>query len=272
MKISFISNYHGQGAITSNILAISNVFAKEYNQKVILTQTHFDKNNLQRSLLGESFDRNEIVNFDNTGIDALIRYSKSGPITEQIVNNCSVTLTRDHFSYIAGTNKKNKEVYLKDMIERYPNILNSLNCMCDYVFIDTNSGDNELTQMVLKEADIVIANLSQNIAVIKDYFVDDKYANYLDKTLFLIGNYNCNSKFSIRNLRSCIKEFDKNNLAAIPYNVEFLDSQCEGKVLEFFEQNLSCTKLDNNYYFINSVKNAARLIKKAEQYTNREAV
>lgn len=272
MKISFCSNFHGQGAVTSNVLAVSTIFAKEYKQKVILTQTHFDKNNLQRSLLGSTFDDNDIVQFDNTGIDALIRYSKKGVITDQILNNCSVSLYKQQLNFLSGTSKNNREVYMNDMISRYSAILNSLDHLSDYVFIDTNSGDDELTRITLEESDIVVANLSQNTAVIEEYFTSERFNKYLSKTVFLIGNYDRNSKYNVNNLSRSIKALKKDNVAVIPYNVEYLDAQCEGKVLEFFEKNLSCSKNDNNYYFMKSVNDAAKLIKKAESRINREAV
>lgn len=272
MKISFCSNFHGQGAVTSNVLAVSTIFAKEYKQKVILTQTHFDKNNLQRSLLGSSFDDNDIVQFDNTGIDALIRYSKQGPITDQIVNNCSVSLYKQQLNFVSGTSKKNREVYMKDMISRYAEILNALDRLSDYVFIDTNSGDDELTRITLDESDIVVANFSQNTAVIEEYFTNDRFKQYLNKTVFLIGNYDCNSRYNVNNLSRSIKDLKRDKVAVIPYNVEYLDAQCDGKVLDFFEKNLESSKNDNNYYFIKSVNEAAKLIKRAESRINREAV
>lgn len=271
MIISFCSNYHGQGAVTSNVLAISTVFAKEYKQNVILTQTHFDKNNLQQSLLGSSFDDNDIIQYDNTGIDALLRYSKSQAITNQIVNNCSVSFYDQQLSFVAGTSKKNRELYMKDMIVRYAEILKALDRLSDYVFIDTNSGDDELTRITLEESDIVVANLSQNKTVIDDYFKNTRFNQYLSKTVFLLGNYNCNSRYNVNNLTWSIKGLKKESVGVVPYNVEYLDAQCDGKVLEFFEKNLSCSRGDNNYYFIKSVKDAAKMIKKVERQINREA-
>ena len=272
MKICFCSNFHGQGAVTSNILAISTIFANEYKHKVILTQTHFDRNNLQRSLLGSSFDDNDIVQFDNTGIDALIRYSKKGVITDQIVNNCSVSLYKQQLNFVSGTSKNNREVYLNDMVSRYSEILNSLDHLSDYVFIDTNSGDDELTRITLEESDIVVANLSQNTAVIEEYFSNERFKKHISKTVFLIGNYNSDSRYNVNNLIRSIEGLKKDNVAVIPYNVDYLDAQCDGKVLDFFEKNLSCSKNDNNYYFIRSVNEAAKLIRKAESRINRKAV
>lgn len=264
MKIVFTSNYHGQGGTTSNVMAIANVITMVHNCRVLLMQTHFDKNNLQRSLFGLSTMNDSELQFDNMGIDALLRYSKAGPITEKMIHDCSISINKQKMNYIMGTEKKDRIIYEQEMLKRYLNIIDVMNQSYEYLVIDTNSCDDDLSQMILKEADLVVANLSQNINVIDEYLGCDRYMQYLAKTMFLIGNYNCNSSYNLSNIKRYSKLFTDSNIATIPYNVDYFDAQCDGKVLDFFARNIESKKGDSNYYFIKSIKEAALLIMEKE--------
>lgn len=260
MKIAFCSNFHGQGGTTSNVMAIANVLTMVHDSHVLLMQTHFDKNNLQRALFGISRMSDSELQFDNMGIDALLRYSKAGPVTAKMINDCSISINKQKMNFIMGTVKRDKDIYEQEMLKRYLNIIDVMNLSCDYLIIDTNSCDDEISQMILKEADLVVANLSQNINVIDEYLGCERYMQYISKTMFLIGNYNCNSSYNLSNIKRYSKAFTDSNIATIPYSVDYFDAQCDGKVLDFFARNIESKKGDSNYYFINSAKEAALLI------------
>ena len=53
MKIAFWSPLHGTGA-SSGLIAMATAISVIYSEKTVVTQTHYNLNNLERPLLGSS--------------------------------------------------------------------------------------------------------------------------------------------------------------------------------------------------------------------------
>lgn len=256
MKIAFWSNVHGQTGTTSNTIAIAIMETLIYKEMNAIIQSHFNLNILEHSLIGRNL--NGIENFD-IGIDALSRDIKFMPLNEQTILNASISLLNKQLNLIPSTTKKNREIYEKDMSNVFNHIIEEIQKHHDNIFIDVCAGKNILSTSIVKESDIVVINLSQNKSIIDEFFNNYQLEN--KKVIYLIGNYNCDSKFNIKNLINLYpNHFNKKNLLFIPYNVEFLDAQNSGNVIQFFLKNIYCDKKDKNYYFIESVRNVTQLI------------
>lgn len=259
LKIAFWSNVHGQTGTTSNLLAVALISTIDYKQKNIITQSHFNLNNLESPLIGTSATELREV-FTDVGIDALARYIKYATLDEETVGNCCISLLNKQLNLLAGTTKNNKDIFESDMAKTIPQILTAVGLYHDLVFIDTNSGNNPLTNLVLEQADLVIVNISQNISIINDLF--QNYKIDMEKSIFLIGNYDDDSRYNMHNLKRKYREFNNKNLVVIPYNVNYLDAQSEGEVIKFFLKNLDCEKDDYNYRFISGVRQTTDKIMK----------
>ena len=258
MKIVFWSPVHGQAATTSNLLtvAITSVLNNKY--KNLITQSHYNLNNFERPIIGTSI-KELSEQFADVGVDALARFQKTIPLNEEIIENCCISLLSQRLNLLPGTTMLNEELFEKEMISAFPSILKASEEYHDIVFVDANSGRrNKITNKILEEADLIVVNHSQNISVIEDFF--NNYSFDEKKTLYLIGNYNYQSKYNLRNLINSYKQFNKSNLAAIPYNVEYLDAQSSGEAIKFLVRNQNCDKYDSNYYFIKTIKESSNLI------------
>ncbi|BCN32416.1 hypothetical protein [Anaeromicropila herbilytica] len=255
MRIAFWSNVHGQTGTTSNMVAISIMSTLLYRKRSAMLQSHFDLNNLEIPLLGKKITG--IENYD-VGIDALTRDIKSAPLNEEGVVNASISLLNRQLNLIPSTSKRNRELYEKDMEFIFNRIVDEVQECHTNVFIDVCSGNSPLSMSILENADLIIVNLSQNKGIINEYFETYNFNN--KKVMYLIGNYNRNSRYNMNNLIRMYPNFNKKNLVYIPYNVEYQDSQCEGGTIQFFLRNIDCNKRDKNFYFIDSVRKATHLI------------
>jgi hypothetical protein len=102
----------------------------------------------------------------------------------------------------------------------------------------------------MADSDLVVVNLSQNMGMLDIFF--PYYRELIrSKVFYLFGNYDVDSKYNINNIRRRYwKEITLVNSGVIPYNTEFLDAQCDGRVCEFIRENLGCNKNDHNRFFI----------------------
>lgn len=259
MKIVFWSNVHGQSGTTSNLMAIAVMSTLLYQYKNLVTQTHFNMNNLEVPLVSTSSKADKEF-FMDLGIDALARCIKSAPLDADVFESCSISLLDKQLNLLPGTTKDNREIFENDISKTIFGILQAASKYHDFVFIDTNSGKNELTMKIIKDSDIVIVCLNQNKSMLEDY--SRNYEIQDKKVFYLIGNYDYHSRYNLHNLRKCFSWLKNDNSAIIPYNTEYMDAQSDGQVISYLLKNMDCDKDDNNSYFINQVKLAVnKLIK-----------
>lgn len=254
MKIAYWSNIHGQTATTSNLLAtvvMSVLYKKEKNA---IMQSHFSLNNLDTPLMGKT----DLSEFNDIGIDALIRDIKSAPLDEERVYSDSISFLNKKLSFFPGTKKLNREVYEKDMLKIFSHIMNEINPFFDNIFVDVNAGTGELAKNILDNSDLIVVNLSQNISVLNDYVSNYNFEE--NNVIYLIGSYHNDSRFNIHNLTKLYHSLTKKNTMVIPYNVEYMDAFSQGNVNSFFMRNQNCTSDDPNYYFIEMIKRVVDLI------------
>lgn len=260
MKITSWSPVHGTPGTTSNLLAIALYITVTLRIKSTITQTNFCMNNLEGPLLGNKMPSKDY--FQDIGMDALARSIKSAPLDEETFYNASYSLLRDKLFLLPGTTKNNQEFYEMDMEKVINNILKSAERFYDVVYIDTNSGKNNLSQQVVETSDLVIVNLNQNKWVIDRYFKEYKFNQ--SKVFYLIGNYDRRSMNNIRNLRRQYRSLNSQNSAVIPYCTEFTDAMSNGNLIDFILKNKCAAKDDKNGYFMENVALAAhKILKKA---------
>lgn len=262
MKIVFWSPVHGQSASTSNTLIISLLAGIFMKKKCLLTQTHFNYNNLEAPLV-QSNTKSDLDYFMDVGIDALVKRFKAERINYKIIENCCISLIDTNISLLPGTTKINREDFEDEIGLIAPGLIKEFDLFYDYVFVDANPSQNELSSKLMEDASLVVVNLSQNIGVV-DMFFQSFRSEIKNKVFYLFGSYDCNSIYNINNIRRKYKEVTISNSGVIPYNTGFKDAQIGGRVIEFVRKNLNCNKSNSNYYFMmKSIAATEKIIKMA---------
>ena len=258
---AFWSNVHGQTGTTSNMVAIAVLTAMRDNYKCLLMQTHFNLNNLETYLIGYREDNRDV--FWDIGIDGLTRSIKLEPLNKEMIENYSIPLIQNRLTLLPGTTSENRAIFNDNMAKTLAIIMKEAVKYYDFLFIDINSGSDEISRLVLERADIIVVNLCQNKSVMDNYFsywlMKDK------KIMYLIGSYDKNSSYNIHNLKNLYKPFRKAVVVGIPYNTGFMDAQSDGSVMKFMNKNLTIKKDGEDAYFICSIKKASeKLLKLAD--------
>jgi len=234
------------------MIAVATVAVLQYNIKALLVQTHFCLNNLERSLIGYQRDPDSLIDI---GIDELARSPKLANLDKETIYNCSINALKN-LHLLPGT-LRHREDYERSTAPKLNRIVTSAEKFYDIIFIDTNAGNSQTSMDMLHAADLIVVNLSQNIFVIDKYFEDYNFDP--DKTFYLIGDYEKDSKYNLFNLKSKYEFFNNKNIGVIPHCVFYKDAQSSENALRFIRSNIDCNK-GPNAYFIKAIKEASEMI------------
>ncbi|MGB8455262.1 MAG: hypothetical protein WCD89_23390 [Anaerocolumna sp.] len=254
MKIVFWGTVPGQSGNTSNLVAVAVMSTLIFKKSTLLLNNHFLDKSLEKAILGKAAG---LDMFEDIGLDSLLRNIKISELKEDIIRNSAISLYNNRIHILPGTTKENKHMFETEMSQTLPAIINSLNKFYDFMFMDLVPGAGEISKRMKEEADVIVVNFPQNKNVIDDFF--SKYHLPGNKTVYLIGKYNGNSRYNLTNLERsfpCLK----NRTAVIPYNVEFMDALADGKLLNYMIKNMVNGKGDENIFFMKMVKQAVDLM------------
>jgi hypothetical protein len=277
MKIAFWGIARGSSGVTSNLACISIALAMEYSSyKSILIENHYQKNKLSNILMYQRshyIEREENYQFRHIGLDYIInqftagKYAKSkknqspgiGPDPLELIKEASLKIIDNSLYYIPVSYHINQETFDYNLYGNIKDILDATEEFADITYIDTSNQNNLSSKIILEEVDLVVVNLMQNSSMIQYFF--DNYSSILDKSVFLISNYNKNSSLNLDKI-SKTHSIIKPNIAVIPYNIEYQEAVSQGTVVEFLARNYDCKRKSPNYAFIRDVKKAASMIMK----------
>lgn len=254
MKIAFWSPRPGQSGTTSNMLASAVMSSVIQNKNVLVLHNHFSDVSLEKSVLGKITAPDL---FEDIGLDSLLRNIKISELSEGVIHNSVISLYKNRLHILPGTTKEYKGMFEAGLYAAIPAILNAMNKYYDLVFMDLAPGGGKLSGAMQEEADLIVVNLTQDKNMIDDYFA--KYHLPKEKTVYLIGRYNGNSRYNLTNLERsypCIR----GKTGVIPYNIEFMDAVTEGKLINFTVKNLANGRGDDNLYFIKKVRQTVELL------------
>ncbi len=258
MIVAFWSNVHGQPRTTSNMVAMAVAIAMNYNRKCLVTQTHFNLNNLESYLIGSRENSRDV--FMDIGLDGLASVVKLRAIDKDTIENYSIPLLNKRLTLLPGTAGGNRKAFINDMGKTVAMLLNEMNKHYEMVFVDVNSGTDEVSRLILEKADIVVVNLCQNKSVIDNYVASWRPMN--KKIMYLFGSYDKDSSYNLHNLKLMYKPFSKEYTGVIPNNTGFMDAQSDGSVIKFMKRNSEAKKDGIDGYFMECVKEAASKIMK----------
>lgn len=242
INIVFWSPNSGQTGTTSNIIAVSALAALTLGKKICITHTHFKDQSMESALFGKGLN-NDLL--ENMGIDLLIKASKAHDIGKDVIENTTFTLLRG-LHVLPGTAKTNETLFEDEFLMTREHIYRGLSKSFDIVFTDVMSGTNKISEVLLETADIVVINLNQNNRVIGKYL--DEYFHLDKRAVYIISNYHEDSKYNIQNLKRSYP-FLKKRSTFIPYDTNYMDYYCDGRVVPFFLKNTLASHQEDKYFF-----------------------
>ncbi len=250
-KIVFWNQSKNVSGNTHVALAVTTLLSVKYKAKSILLQSNFQSPKMEASFTPYEELKQSGV-FDNTdiGLGALMKIIVSNKLTPTVIKNYTKPLLKDRLDIMYGVLSKEKEQY-KAMLSNLQFIIRKADEIYDLVLVDLTKGTEKQEIInVVKDADVVIHTINQDIINLDDFFNDIEKNPYLagKEKIFVIGNYDEKSKYNAYNIRK--KYRIKDPIYILPQNFGFVDSCNDGRVIDFFWRNENAPKGDYNGNFI----------------------
>lgn len=264
MKIAFWSNSPGKSGVTGNLTCISIVSAMYQESQMVLFENHVNINNLGSTFLNQnSYDRlqEKSLYFVENGLGRVLSYCDRKDLVNagMIYRTCfSVFNQRVFYLPTGGMNPDLLEYRLKNHAGEVMNLLEQFyNTVC----IDLSSSSLESSREILKEADMIVVNLSQNHQQLSHFFRN--YSKIREKAFYVIGNYDAQSVITKGDI---VKRYGLPGamVGTIPYNRRFADALTKGRVIPFLLRQYSCGEENVNYEFMSAVKETVCLLEQAK--------
>lgn len=233
--ITFWNNSKGRIGQTSSIIAISAYLAMKRNLKILLLSTGYED-----STLKTAFNLNTNVGIAtkqsdasiDSGIQGIYKKVLSNRLTPDGLKNYAKTIYKDRFDIIEGMNSENSLDFEK-IYASYKDIIDIANKTYDIVFVDLNSGINEVNITILNRSDVIVVNTEQNMNDIYklEELTSSEQALQGNNVLFLLDRCDKDSKYNAKNISRQMKT--RINILTVFYNTLFNEAIQEGTVDDF---------------------------------------
>ena len=252
---------------TLSVVALATSMAIDHNYKVLIVSTEYSGKDLNRCFWEEEIksknsgmfgpNRNDAL---EESVDGLVRVIRSNKSTPEIITNYTKTIFKDRLEVLKSF-KGNLNDY-KEISKSYMEIINLARNYYDLVFIDlSNSLKENIREEIIENSNLVITVLNQGLSSINEYLKlkEKKPMLKTKKNLVLIGKYDENSKYNIKNITRYMGE--KNKVGVIPYNTLYFEASEESKVVDLFLKMKRFSNTDDkNGFFMKEIKRMSETI------------
>lgn len=230
--------------------------------RAVLLENHYSINSISDIVLAreqiEQLKENGRY-YNRDGIEYVLKGIYSGKNGEDLIRHAALPLLYTNIYYLPQSYIVNKEVFNYEFSLVYKELFYNLELFSDNVFIDTERNENLSSNTILYEADMVVVNLLQDKASLREFF--DNYSSIQEKAVYLIGSYQPELLFNYR--RICYEyHIPKDKIGIIPYNIELLESMSQGRVVQFLNRNYEKASCRENEYFMRHCKKSSIMVKK----------
>lgn len=264
--VTFWSNGREQTGKTLSIAAIATHMAIEHNYKILVISTKYKDETLNTCFWQpKKIKRNLGLFGPNTsiamedGIEGLVKIMKSNKLSPENITNYTKIIFKDRLEILRAAT--GNEIEFADIKRTYADIINLANNYYDLVFVDLdNDIEEDITQNILENSNLIVANLSQRLTSINSFMEKREKQPILKskKTLLLFGRFDRFSKYTIKNISRYMGE--KNKVSTIPYNTLFFEACEEATVPDLFLRLRKVAEDDRNGFFLAEVKRTAENI------------
>lgn len=259
MIIGFWSERAGIGATTSNMVITGVMAAKETKREVVLIQGKYDMLKLDYAfspnVRNDTF-KEDFGYYNHPGIDDVLEKHINNLYTPKDFDENLIRVNESNLSYLPGSIRNNPELFQQKFKSVSKQFIRALSQMDKLIFIELDSGLNDLNKFILNILDVVVINLEQGGKAVSR--ITDRQM-LMEKSIFLVGRYDSNSRCNVKNLmrRYQIRE---ERIAVIPYSIKYRDSINEGRTMEFVDRNSRCSKYEEDFEFFREAERASGMI------------
>lgn len=210
---------------------------------------------LADSYMKEQHDLNMTIGgdfeFEDTGIDALLRQASANRLTVEHFDNYVTKLSRskNYLDIAPETTQQDFEASLEERPDELRLLLENAQDVYGYVFVLVNPKNEILTKRIDEVADKVVVAIPQGRG---EELPESCYdANIKKKVHFLVEDYEEKSSYGYKTMK---KSYDAKKFYVVPHNVLFRDAVNDGTLVQFAMRNYNASKTDVNYPLIKALR------------------
>lgn len=258
--ITFWSNGEEQTGKTLSIAAIATYLSIEHNKRILIVSTGYNDKTLDSCFWKEKkvkrnlgiFGPNTNIAMDE-GIEGLTKIINSNKLSPENITNYTKIVFKDRLEILQSF--KGDRADYEELKKVYSDLINLANNYYDLVLVDLDRElEQEISDTILGNSNLIVANISQRLNSIDKFMELREKMQFLNsnKTLILIGRYDKNLKYTVKNVTRYMGE--KNKVSTIPYNTLFFEAAEEAKVPDLFLRIRNVDENDINYFLLSEVK------------------
>lgn len=189
--------------------------------------------------------------FEDTGIDALIRQAGANRLTVEHFNNYVTQLSRsrNYLDIAPETTQRDFETSLVEHPEELRLLLENAEDVYGYVFVLADYRNDELVRMVDNFADKIVVTIPQGQKELLPESLND--SKNRKKINYLVTDYEPESAYGYSVMK---KAYGANRFYVLPHNVLFRDAVEDGALVQFAMKNYSVEKTDYNYSLVKALR------------------
>lgn len=251
MQIAFWSNMHGQGATTSNAVAVACTIAQISACKTLIAHNHVEKSAMEGYLLMKrEKDAIRMLDYSNQGLDALMRLFRNGRLKPAMVPDYTYSLLKNHsLDLLFGSEKKDS--LSSDSQDILLSIFEYAKEAYDIILLDLHSGLCDTTsRRLLETSDIVVFCLTQNRIVLDDFsaFSEEHPSILKKRTAVILSRHEEESSLSKRIIARSY-HLREEALFTVPRCTGFMDACNGGRVFDYIAYGLQSRKGQADPFF-----------------------
>jgi len=242
------------------MVATATSIALDYPLRVLMTHTQYERSTLESAYA--LVKENNIASPFIVGMDGINRLVQCGMLTAEGIRDHAESILKDRLDLISGPKNKDDTTFKQALHQLFENYRR----FYDLVFIDISSEtSHEISQLVMKHADLIVVNLNQNKVILDKFFSMTEWFTISDpkKLLYCIGSYHQTSRMSLDRMARTFP-ISKKKCGYVPHNLSFMDAQNEQQVVQFMLKARAVKKRFLEYsdevYFTESVRMLASKI------------
>jgi cellulose biosynthesis protein BcsQ len=254
-KIVFWSPQAASVGQTHAVIAAATMMAIQQEYSNLVLHAHWKSKKIETAFSNyDTLKKTNIFNSSSLGITALTRLIETNKLTPESVRNYAKPVLKQRLDIMYGTSAESREQFIK-FTDSFSRVVQVSSQSYDVVWVDCpKSEDREYIKNVVKDADLVVCTLNQEVVNLDECMELYNSSEVLKdkKKIILLCNYEARSSYNIPNIKR--KYGIKDVMMSIPRNYIFADACNDGKIVDFFYRNLNADHRDYNGIFIKEVK------------------
>lgn len=242
------------------VTLLSSAIVSMYPVKVTLMENSSSKAMIGDLIFGNGYSKqvkeNTIYNTGKNMEEKIAQYV-SNRYDKKIKRSYLVEVVDNKLYYIPQLNRLNKIIFDYSFSENLYTYIEEADIISDITMISTRQSMNLSSPVILNDADIIVVRMPLSHKMFVEFL--DKYHSIVYKCYFVCMPPDYVSKEEIKKAVS-VCGVPKSQIIILPCTEKLEMHIQNGKVVDYVQNNIMCSRVSSEYLFISRLKKLIRLI------------